>query len=109
MIVEHQSLGASCCLPVWLQLVTGEQCHAVPCCGRPSSMLGIRVGLRLSCPRKVVYLAALMLTSPLTTLQELTLNHPNIVNAKKNMELVYGSNTFLGAHMTPAPTNGCKE
>ena len=31
--------------------------------------------------------------------QELTLNHPNIVNAKKNMELVYGENTFLGAHL----------
>ena len=50
-----------------------------------------------------------MLTSPLLALQELTLNHPNIVNAKKNMELVYGSNTFLGAHMTPALTNGHKE
>ena len=32
-------------------------------------------------------------------MQELTLNHANIVNAKKNMELVYGENTFLGAHL----------
>ena len=31
--------------------------------------------------------------------QELTLNHPNIVNAKKNMELNYGPQTFLGAHL----------
>ena len=42
-------------------------------------------------------------------LQELTLNHSNIVNAKKNMELLYGSNTFLEALMTPSPTNGRKE
>ena len=33
------------------------------------------------------------------TWQELTLNHPNIVNAKKNMELNYGPQTFLGAHL----------
>ena len=66
-------------------------------------MLCVRVGLRLrlSCPTTPC--------PPLLALQELTLNHPNIVNAKKNMELVYGSNTFLGAHMTPAPTNGRKE
>ena len=60
-------------------------------------------------PCKTVYMAAVMPTSPLNMLQELTLNHPNIVNAKKNMELVYGSNTFLGAHMAPNPTNGRKE
>jgi hypothetical protein len=33
-----------------------------------------------------------------TMLQELTLNHPNIVNQKKNMELLYGPKTFLGSH-----------
>ena len=31
-------------------------------------------------------------------LQELTLNHPNIVNAKKNTELVYSTPTFLASH-----------
>ncbi len=30
--------------------------------------------------------------------QELTLNHPNIVNQKKNMELRYGPGTFLSSH-----------
>jgi protoporphyrinogen oxidase len=35
--------------------------------------------------------------------KELTLNHPNVVNAKKNMELLYGPTTFLGAHTA---TNG---
>ena len=30
--------------------------------------------------------------------QELTLNHPNIVNQKKNMELRYGPSTFLSSH-----------
>jgi protoporphyrinogen oxidase len=30
--------------------------------------------------------------------KELTLNHPNIVNQKKNMELLYGPKTFLGSH-----------
>jgi len=32
------------------------------------------------------------------SVQELTLNHPNIVNQKKNMELLYGPKTFLGSH-----------
>ena len=31
-------------------------------------------------------------------LQELTLTHPNIVNAKKNTELTYGKGTFLSNH-----------
>lgn len=31
-------------------------------------------------------------------MQELTLNHPNIVNAKKNMELLYDEPTFLSSH-----------
>ena len=31
-------------------------------------------------------------------LQELTLNHPNIVNAKKNTELLYSTKTFLQSH-----------
>ena len=30
--------------------------------------------------------------------QELTLHHPNIVNAKKNAELLYKGPTFLGSH-----------
>jgi hypothetical protein len=31
-------------------------------------------------------------------MQELTLNHPNMVNAKKNTELLYSSPTFLASH-----------
>ena len=30
--------------------------------------------------------------------QELTLHHPNIVNAKKNTELLYSGPTFLASH-----------
>ena len=30
-----------------------------------------------------------------SAMQELTLHHPNIVNAKKNAELTYSSPTFL--------------
>ncbi|KAK9796975.1 hypothetical protein WJX73_004167 [Symbiochloris irregularis] len=30
--------------------------------------------------------------------KELTLNHPNIVNVKKNMELIYSEPTFLASH-----------
>ena len=31
-------------------------------------------------------------------LQELTLVHPNVVNSKKNTELLYSGPTFLGSH-----------
>ena len=34
----------------------------------------------------------------LLCLQELTLTHPNVVNAKKNTELTYGKGTFLSNH-----------
>ncbi len=34
----------------------------------------------------------------LVSVQELTLNNPNIVNAKKNTELTYGKGTFLSNH-----------
>ena len=76
----------------------------MPCSPLPLAQCQSRSQVQLTC-----HVVALVLTSLLHALQELTLNHPNIVNAKKNMELVYGSNTFLGAHMTPGPTNGRKE
>ena len=40
--------------------------------------------------------------------QELTLNHPNIVNGKKNTELLYAAPTFLARSLRRPPCTGAK-
>lgn len=45
-----------------------------------------------------VFLVCKPSDSLLLCLQELTLTHPNIVNAKKNTELTFGKGTFLSNH-----------
>lgn len=51
-----------------------------------------------SCPSVHLHLPFSPICEHGNVLQELTLSHPNIVNAKKNMELLYSEPTFLAAH-----------
>lgn len=108
LVAEHQP--GNQLLPACM--AAARQRHAAACSAMPWSSLQhaqCQNQSQAQLPFQLAYMASHPPTCPLLALQELTLNHPNIVNAKKNMELVYGSNTFLGAHMTPAPTNGRKE
>ena len=68
-----------------------------PCCAQ-----GRAAGIALDC---YCHSDSVVLAQLYSTAQELTLHHPNIVNAKKNTEILYGTPTFLSRH-TKATENG---
>ena len=83
LVLRYEQLLQACCLavsgPRW-QLISAQ----MSCC----------MASLLICNHMLGVWPDLMRVS----VQELTLNNPNIVNAKKNTELTYGKGTFLSNH-----------